>query len=83
MKAAKSKDKARVVSISLPPDMIDEVQEIAEEERRSVSEIIRESFRRYAAERALDAVRKEGRKAVKRMKLKPDDIPRIVREGRK
>lgn len=83
MKAAKIKDKAQVVSISLPPDMINEVQEVAEEERRSVSEVIREAFRRYAAERALDAVRKEGRKAAKKMKLKPDDIPRIVREGRR
>ena len=74
---------AKVISISLSPDMMGEVQEVANNERRSVSEVIREAFRRYASEKALEAVRKEGKKLVKNRKLTPEDVVKIVREGRR
>ena len=60
-----------------------EVQKIAKEERRTISELLREAFRQYLANRDLVAVRKEGRKIAKKMKLKPEDVEKIVREGRK
>jgi metal-responsive CopG/Arc/MetJ family transcriptional regulator len=75
--------KAQIVSISLPPDMTKEVQELAREERRSVSEILREAFRQYAASKTLKDVRKEARKTVKKRRIKPEDIEHMVREGRK
>ena len=74
--------KARIISISLPPDMTKEVQEMAQEERRSVSEIIREALRQYSANRVLKDVRKIARKAAKKKGVKPEDIDRIVHEGR-
>lgn len=74
---------AKVVSISLPPDMVDEIQELATEERRSVSEVMREALRRYACEKALEAVRKEAKKKIKRLKLTEEDIVKMVRDGRK
>lgn len=74
---------ARVVSVSLPPDMEKEIQQIAKEERRTVSEVLREAFKQYAINRDLELVRKEGRKVAKRLKLTEDDVVRIVREGRK
>lgn len=75
--------KAQIVSISLPPDMTKEVQELAREERRSVSEVLREAFRQYAANKTLKNVRKEARKNVKRKGIKPENVEQIVREGRK
>jgi len=74
---------AKVISLSLPPDMEKEVQKLAKEEHRTVSELLREAFRQYLASRDLAVVRKEGRKVAKRMKLKPDDVAKIVRSGRK
>ena len=74
--------KSRIISISLPPDMTKEVQEMAQEERRSVSEIIREALRQYSANRVLKDVRKIARKAAKKKGIKPEDIDRIVHEGR-
>ncbi len=74
---------AKVISISLPPDMTDELQEIAKEERRSVSEVIREALRQYATGRTLNAVRKQARKIAKKKGIKPKDIDRIVHEGRR
>lgn len=74
---------ARVISVSLPPDMTQEVQQIAKEERRSVSEVFREALRQYAAGRVLAEARKEGRKAAKKRKLKTSDVAAIVSAGRK
>lgn len=74
---------AKVISLSLPPDMEKEVQQVAKEEHRTISELLREAFRQYLARRDLTIVRKEGRKVAKRMKLKPDDVAKIVRAGRR
>jgi Arc/MetJ-type ribon-helix-helix transcriptional regulator len=73
---------AKIISLSLPPEMEKEVQQIAKDERRSISEIMREAFRQYMTNRDLAAVRAEGKKIAKKKKLKPEDIERIVREGR-
>ncbi len=63
--------------------MTKEVQDMAKEERRSVSEVIREAVRQYGANKDLKAIRKEVHKVVKRKGIKPDDVERIVREGRR
>ena len=73
---------AKVISISLPPDMTEEIQEIAREERRSVSEVFREALRRYAANRAVTAVRKEVRKVAKKKKVTPKQLDEWCKEAR-
>jgi metal-responsive CopG/Arc/MetJ family transcriptional regulator len=74
---------AKVISLSLPPDLQEEVQRVAKAEHRTVSELLREAFRQYLANHDLAVVRKEARKVVKKMKLKPEDVDKIVRTGRK
>lgn len=74
---------AKVISLSLPPEMEAEVQKIAKEEHRTISELLREAFRQYLTNRDLSAIRKEGRKIAKKMKLNPEDIAKVVRAGRK
>lgn len=74
---------AKVVSLSLPPDMEKQVQKIAKDERRTVSEVLREAFRQYLTSRDLMSIRAEGKKIAKRRKLKPEDVVRIVHEGRR
>ena len=76
---------AKIISISLPPELNDEVAEIAKEERRSVSEVLREAFRQYAAIRAVTEVRRQMHASMKKKgrKLTEKDIVRMVREGRK
>lgn len=44
---------AKVISLSLPPDMEKEVQKVAKEEHRTISELLREAFRQYLANRDL------------------------------
>lgn len=74
---------AKVISFSMPPEMEKQAQKVAKEEHRTISELFREAFRQYLANRDLAAVRSEGRKVAKKMKLKPEDIEKIVRDGRK
>lgn len=74
---------AKVISLSLSPEMEKEVQQLAKEERRSISEIMREAFRQYMTNRDLAVVRSEGKKIAKQKKLKAEDVERIVREGRR
>jgi Arc/MetJ-type ribon-helix-helix transcriptional regulator len=73
---------AKVISLSLPPDMEREVLQIAKAERRSVSEVLREAFRQYMTNRDWSLIRAEGRKIVKKRKLKPDEVLRMARETR-
>jgi metal-responsive CopG/Arc/MetJ family transcriptional regulator len=74
---------AKVISLSLPPEMEAEVQKIAKEEHRTTSELLREAFRQYLTNRDLSTIRKEGRKIAKKMKLNPEDIVKVVRSRRK
>jgi hypothetical protein len=60
-----------------------EVLKVAKAEHRTVSELLREAFRQYLSNRDLASIRKEGRKVAKRKKLKPEDVERVVRSGRK
>jgi metal-responsive CopG/Arc/MetJ family transcriptional regulator len=74
---------AKIVSLSLPPEMEREVQKIAKLERRSISEIFREAFRQYLVNRDLTLIRGEGRRIAKRRNLRPKQIAQIVRESRR
>lgn len=65
---------AKVISLSLPPEMEKEVQQLAKEERRSISEIMREAFRQYMTNRDLADVRSEGKKIAKRKKLRRSSL---------
>jgi CopG family transcriptional regulator/antitoxin EndoAI len=74
---------AKVISISLPPDMNEEIQEAAKEERRSVSEVFREALRQYLAMRTLGDARKQARKVAKRKKIRPEDVAEMVSRARR
>ena len=74
---------ANVISLSLSPEMEKEVQQVAKTERRSVSEIMREAFRQYMTNRDLVSIRAEGKKIAKKKKLTPEDVEKIVRDGRR
>ena len=43
--------KTRTITFSLPPDMAQQVQDVMREERRTMSELIREALRNYMEER--------------------------------
>ena len=66
--------KSKTITISIPVEMGKEIQKLANKEHRTVSELIRESFRQYKAQRSLKILAKKGRAAVKRLGLTPEDF---------
>ena len=56
------------ISLYLPPDVMNEAQEIAKEERRSVPEVLLKALRQYLANRTHSAVRKQPRRVIKKKK---------------
>jgi len=74
---------AKIMSISLPPDMQKEVSSVAREERRTVSEVIREAFRQYMALRTVAEIRKQAKKKFGKKMPSLEQINNMVHEGRK
>ena len=74
--------KAKVVSISLSKEMDKLVQRLAEDERRTVSEIFREAVRQYVARHNLHTLREQAKTIVKEKGLKPEDVEEIIDEDR-
>ena len=64
----------KTITVSLPVAMGKEIEKVAKEEHRTISELIRESFRQYQAQRNLKALTTDGRRAVKRKKLSAKDL---------
>ncbi|HTB21594.1 MAG TPA: ribbon-helix-helix domain-containing protein [bacterium] len=65
---------AKTITFSLPQDMVREVEQVAKEEHRTVSELLRETFRQYKARRNFEALAAETREKVKRKGLAEKDF---------
>ena len=65
---------AKTITISLPIPMGKEVEKVAKAEHRTVSELLREAFRQYQAQRNLRKLAREGHKAAKAKKLTQTDF---------
>ena len=55
--------KSKVISFSMPPEMAEQVQQVVEEDGRTVSEFLREAIRLYMEER--EWLRQERRERAK------------------
>jgi predicted DNA-binding protein len=71
-------------TISLPPELADQVTALARAESRTISELFREAFRSYRAERvrALLSASQEMGKRKGHMGYAPMDVERLVHETR-
>jgi Ribbon-helix-helix protein, copG family len=64
----------KTITISLPAEMGKEIEKVAKEEHRTVSELLRETSRQYRALRNLKEVSQSARKTVKKRRLTPKDM---------
>ena len=64
----------RTITISLPVAMGLEVEKVAKAEHRTVSELLRETFRQYQALKHFRDMAKKGKKTAKKKKLSPEDF---------
>ena len=72
----------RILSVTLPPAMLEETERIAREENRTKSELVREALRRYMRDRVWQDLRSYGAAKARRLELKERDTERLVEEYR-
>lgn len=69
----------RILNVSLPPEMYAEIEEMAREESRTKSELIREAFRQYRFNRQWSRLRRWGDETATRFGiLNEDDVERLA-----
>jgi CopG family transcriptional regulator / antitoxin EndoAI len=68
----------KLVTISVLPELLHKIDEIAKEESRTRSELWREVMRRYVAERELQRLQAYGEKQAQRIGIKEKDVQGIV-----
>ena len=76
---------SKVVSISLPTEMLEAAERMAKEENRTMSELVREALRAYQRERtAWREIFAYGEANARRLGIKSEeDVVRTVRESRR
>lgn len=68
-----------VINISAPPAFAEEIQKVAKEENRTVSQMLREAFRVYQALKEWDKFRMQGEKTAFEMGIESyDDVEGIA-----
>ena len=69
----------KVLNVSMPPEMYEEVTRVAREEQRTKSELIREAFRQYQFNRRWRLLRRWGDETAALMGIESDeDIERLA-----
>ena len=76
--------KSRVYTISLPPELAQKAEALAQRDSRTMSELFREAFRTYAAQQARRTLNELGEYAAGRNPkgYMESDVPRLVKEVR-
>jgi CopG family transcriptional regulator / antitoxin EndoAI len=73
----------RVLSLSLPPELVREAERVAKEEGRTKSELFREALRRYVEERRWRRLQRYGTDRARRARITESDVDRVVQESRR
>jgi len=74
---------SKIISFSIMPDFLREVEKVAKEENRTKSELIREALRRYLEDREWEKLTRYARRKSAETGIKTEeDIQRVVDEYR-
>lgn len=73
----------KLLSVSLMPDFLEEIERVAKEEKRTKSELVREALRRYLAERQWERLSRYAQiQAAATGIATEEDIQRLIDEAR-
>jgi predicted DNA-binding protein len=70
-------------SITLPPTMFSEVEQLAQREGRTVGEILQEAVRRYLIQTQIRELQNYGRQQSEDLGLAEGDVERLIHEYRR
>ncbi len=75
---------SKLVTISLPPSLLKEAEQVAEREHRTKSELVREALRAYIASARWGRIREWGGRTAREFSIKSEaDVERIIQEYRR
>lgn len=74
----------KAISITLPSAMLESAQELARQENRTMSELVREALRTYQSKRRWDAINEFGRASAEQLGIHTEeDVVQLIHEFRK
>lgn len=73
----------KILSISLPPAQLKDIEDLAKKENRTMSELIREALRRYQVEREMDAINAYGRAKAAELGITEADVIPLIKQLRR
>ena len=73
----------KTITLSLPPEMADKIEELMKEEGRTRSELLREALRRYAEEQEMKKIYRYGEIKARQRGITEDQIEDIIDARRK
>ena len=72
----------KIQTISLPPEIVKQIEKIIKEEGMTKSELFREALREYIRKRRWEKTREYGARKAVEVGIKEEDIERIIDEYR-
>ena len=73
----------KILSLSLPPELLREAERVAKKEGRTKSELFREALRRYIQEQRWTELRQYGAGQARKLGLREADVEPLVTADRK
>ncbi len=74
----------KVLTLSLPPEMLKEVESLVKEEKRTKSELFREALRKYINDRNWQQIRQWGMKTARDLDISTEEeVNELVRKYRR
>ena len=74
---------SKILSLSLPPDLLREAERVAKKEGRTKSELFREALRRYIQEQRWAGLQRYGAQRVRKLGVKESEVERVIDAYRK
>jgi CopG family transcriptional regulator/antitoxin EndoAI len=73
----------KTITLSLPPEMVDKIEQLMREEGRTRSELLREALRRYAEEQEMKRIYRYGEIKAREKGITEDRIEDMIDARRK
>ncbi len=74
---------SKILSLSLPPELLREAERAAKKEGRTKSELFREALRRYLLEEKVRGLQRYGARQAQKLGLKASQVEQLIEEYRK
>jgi len=72
----------KIQTLSLPPEMVEQIEKLAKEENMTKSELFREAVREYLRRKRWEKIREYGAKKAVELGIKEEDVERLIDEYR-